>query len=80
MILANWVWDCYHEGNLDPLVEDDDEALGDKRRVERLVRTALWCIQEDPSLRPTMKKVTLMLEGAVSVPVPPEPCSFLSSV
>ncbi|KAI4373692.1 hypothetical protein MLD38_011790 [Melastoma candidum] len=80
MILADWVCDCFHENTLNMLVEDDQEAAGDQRRVERFVRTALWCIQEDPSQRPTMKKVILMLEGAVPVPVPPDPCSFISSI
>ncbi|KAI4368597.1 hypothetical protein MLD38_017139 [Melastoma candidum] len=78
MILVEWVSDCYHAGSLDPLVLDDEEATGDMNGVERFVRTALWCIQEDPSQRPTMKKVSLMLEGAIPVPIPPDPCSFIS--
>nr|GMD16411.1 G-type lectin S-receptor-like serine/threonine-protein kinase RLK1 [Ipomoea batatas] len=32
--------------------------------------------EEDPSLRPTMRKVNQMLEGVVQVPVPPYPYSF----
>ncbi|KAI4368598.1 hypothetical protein MLD38_017140 [Melastoma candidum] len=80
MILVEWVSDCYRAGSLDPLVADDEEATGDRNGVERFVRTALWCIQEDPSQRPTMKKVSLMLEGAIPVPIPPDPCSFISSI
>ncbi|KAL9386262.1 hypothetical protein Peur_019386 [Populus x canadensis] len=38
---------------------------------QRFLMIAFWCIQEDPSLRPTMRKVTQMLEGVVEVPVPP---------
>ena len=51
-------------------------------RLERLVIVAIWCIQEDPSLRPSMKMVTQMLEGVIEVSVPPCPSlytSYLSS-
>ncbi|KAI4334694.1 hypothetical protein L6164_013409 [Bauhinia variegata] len=75
-ILTDWAYDCYKEGNLDVLVEHDNEAIGDRNNLEKLVMIAMWCIQEDPSLRPTMRKVTQMLEGVVEVLVPPCPCPF----
>ncbi|XP_044470542.1 G-type lectin S-receptor-like serine/threonine-protein kinase LECRK3 [Mangifera indica] len=75
-LLTDWAYDCYYEGRLDDLVAFDKEALNDKNKVERFVMVALWCIQEDPSLRPTMRKVTQMLEGVVEVPVPSCPCPF----
>ncbi|KAF8396073.1 hypothetical protein HHK36_017685 [Tetracentron sinense] len=75
-ILTDWAYDCYREGKLDALVENDIEAMSDMRRLERLVKVAIWCIQEEPSLRPTMKKVTQMLEGIIEVAVPPCPCPF----
>ncbi|XP_062083925.1 G-type lectin S-receptor-like serine/threonine-protein kinase LECRK3 [Humulus lupulus] len=77
IILADWAYDCYADGKLDFLVENDDEASQD---MEKYVMVALWCIQEDPLLRPTMKKVTLMLEGTIEVSVPPDPTSFISSI
>ncbi|KAJ0020126.1 hypothetical protein Pint_31262 [Pistacia integerrima] len=52
------------------------EALNDKKKVKRFVMVAIWCIQEDPSLWPTMRKVTQMLEGVVEVLIPPCPCPF----
>ena len=45
-----------------------------------MVRVAFWCIQEDPGLRPTMKKVTQMLDGLVEVPVPPRPFGVFISL
>ncbi|KAE8037046.1 hypothetical protein FH972_009672 [Carpinus fangiana] len=39
----------------DGLVEDDPEALNDMKKLERFVMVAIWCLQEGPSLRPTMK-------------------------
>ncbi|POO01292.1 S-receptor-like serine/threonine-protein kinase [Trema orientale] len=80
MILADWVYDCYAGGKLEFLVENDEEAMAEMKRVEKFVMVALWCVQEDPSLRPTMKKVMLMLEGTVEVSVPPDPTSFISSL
>ncbi|KAK4608243.1 hypothetical protein RGQ29_001873 [Quercus rubra] len=80
MILADWAYDCYKERKLDLLVENDEEAIDDVKRVESYVMIAIWCIQEDPSLRPTMKKVVQMMEGAVEVSFPPSPSSFISSL
>ncbi|KAL9349174.1 hypothetical protein Peur_056429 [Populus x canadensis] len=73
-ILTDWAYDCYREGTLDALVGSDTGALDDIEKLERFLLIAFWCIQEDPSLRPTMRKVTQMLEGVVEVPVPPCPC------
>ena len=63
---------------LDKLIENDEEARNDMKRLERLVIVAIWCVQEDPSLRPSMKKVTQMLEGVIEVFVPPSPSLFTS--
>lgn len=74
-ILVYWAYDCFKEGLLEHLVDNDKEAMDDLKNLERFLMVAIWCIQEDPSLRPTMKKVTLMLEGIVQVSNPP--CPFL---
>ncbi|GKU87792.1 hypothetical protein SLEP1_g2133 [Rubroshorea leprosula] len=79
VILTDWVYDCYKKKRLDRVVENDEEAINDMTKVERLVMVAIWCIQEDPSLRPSMRKVTKMLEGVVQVPMPPCPTPFTSS-
>uniref|UniRef100_A0A6N2K750 Integrase catalytic domain-containing protein n=1 Tax=Salix viminalis TaxID=40686 RepID=A0A6N2K750_SALVM len=60
--------------------EKEKKELKDSWTVERFVMVAIWCIQEDPSLRPAMKKVVQMLEGGVQVSVPPDPSSFISSI
>ncbi|KAI5321254.1 hypothetical protein L3X38_030325 [Prunus dulcis] len=71
MILADWAYDCYMQKKLHWLFENDEEEINDINEIEKYVMIAIWCIQEDPSLRPTMKKVTLMLEGTVEVSAPP---------
>ncbi|KAK2988282.1 hypothetical protein RJ640_016862 [Escallonia rubra] len=76
-ILEEWVYQCYENRQLSKLVGDEQV---DKRKLDRMVKVALWCIQDEPSLRPSMKKVLLMLEGTVDIPVPPSPTSFLSTI
>ncbi|KAG6402067.1 hypothetical protein SASPL_138938 [Salvia splendens] len=75
-ILEEWVYDCYSSRKIGSLVGDE---MVEERKVERMVKIGIWCVQYDPSLRPTMKKVLLMLEGTVEIPIPPSPSSFLSS-
>ncbi|KAI7981400.1 G-type lectin S-receptor-like serine/threonine-protein kinase LECRK3 [Camellia lanceoleosa] len=69
-ILTDWAYDCYMNGRLDILVDNDEAAIEDNVTLSRWILTAIWCIQEDPSKRPTMKMVTQMLEGYVDVPIP----------
>ncbi|KAH0745626.1 hypothetical protein KY285_007283 [Solanum tuberosum] len=76
-ILEYWVYNCFDAGELDKLVGDEEV---DRRQFERMVKISIWCIQEEPSLRPSMKKVLLMLEGTVEIPLPPSPSSFLSAI
>jgi len=77
--LMDWVYACYCKKKLDKLVENDEDARNDMKKLERLVMVAIWCIQEDASLRPSMKKVTQMLEGVVDVSVPPRPSIYCST-
>ncbi|CAM0907970.1 unnamed protein product [Alopecurus aequalis] len=79
-ILTYWANDCYRCGRIDLLVEGDDEAIFNIKKAERFVAVSLWCLQEEPTMRPTMLKVTQMLDGAVQIPTPPDPSSFISSL
>ncbi|KAK9941300.1 hypothetical protein M0R45_017909 [Rubus argutus] len=75
-ILIDWVYDCYRDGALDAVLDHEVDALDDKTELEKTAMIALWCIQEDPSLRPSMRKVVQMLEGVVEVDVPPCPSPY----
>ncbi|KAJ0764758.1 putative protein kinase RLK-Pelle-SD-2b family [Helianthus annuus] len=77
-ILEDWVYQCYEADDLLKLVDYDEDV--EKSRLEQLVKIGLWCVQEEPSLRPSIKRVVLMLEGTVKIPTPPNPTSFLSVV
>ncbi|XP_039163837.1 LEAF RUST 10 DISEASE-RESISTANCE LOCUS RECEPTOR-LIKE PROTEIN KINASE-like 2.1 [Eucalyptus grandis] len=51
---------------------------GDKEKAEKMVIVGVWCIQTNPSIRPTMSEVVDMLRGGVDcLRVPPKP--YLSS-
>ncbi|XP_042494952.1 G-type lectin S-receptor-like serine/threonine-protein kinase LECRK3 [Macadamia integrifolia] len=77
IILVDWADYCFEAGELGKLVGDEEVEY---RMLDRMVRVAILCIQEDPSLRPSMKKVVLMLEGTIEVPIPPCSTSFLSAM
>ncbi|KAI3676931.1 hypothetical protein L1987_86546 [Smallanthus sonchifolius] len=76
VILTDWAWDCYQDRILDAFVENDMEAIDDYKKLTTFVMVGLWCVQENPSQRPTMRKVIQMLEGVIEVSVPPCPFPF----
>ncbi|KAJ1258561.1 hypothetical protein BS78_10G085000 [Paspalum vaginatum] len=67
MTLRAWVSDLIREGNVERIVQGDTDALQDLQRVERFARIAIWCVQGDPSARPTMRNVVWMMEGTMDV-------------
>ncbi|KAL2895299.1 G-type lectin S-receptor-like serine/threonine-protein kinase RLK1 [Bienertia sinuspersici] len=76
LLLTDWAFDCYQMGLIHELVQDNKEALNDEQRLVSMVKIAIWCIQNDPNLRPTMWRVIEMLEGLDQVPEPPCPASY----
>ncbi|GLJ28347.1 hypothetical protein SUGI_0557270 [Cryptomeria japonica] len=50
-------------------IDDDEEVI----IAKKLSMLGLWCIQYDPSQRPSMNRVVQMLEGAVDIIIPPQP-------
>ncbi|XXG53624.1 hypothetical protein AAC387_Pa03g1692 [Persea americana] len=44
--------------------------------VDRMVKTAMWCLQDRPETRPSMGKVAKMLEGTVEITEPGKPTIF----
>ncbi|KAK9949913.1 hypothetical protein M0R45_005422 [Rubus argutus] len=57
-----------------------NELNGDAERNDNVAPRPYAYEEDEPSLRPSMKKVLLMLEGTVEIPVPPSPKSFLSTI
>ncbi|KAL5560354.1 hypothetical protein UlMin_036565 [Ulmus minor] len=74
-ILVDWVYECFKANEVKKLIPDEV----DEQAFERMVRIGLWCIQEEPGVRPAMKKVVAMFEGTVDIPVPPCLTSSISA-
>ena len=50
---------------------------GDENNARKMIIVSLWCIQTDPSNRPSMSRVVEMLEGSLnSLQIPPKPFLF----
>ncbi|XP_030540077.2 rust resistance kinase Lr10-like [Rhodamnia argentea] len=70
----SWIHDQLSAG-LDVPVEQVSEE--DRRIVKKIIIVALWCIQLNPSDRPSMRKVLKMLEGGLEgLQVPPKPLFY----
>ncbi|KAE8687042.1 Nucleotide binding,nucleic acid binding [Hibiscus syriacus] len=75
-VLTHWVYDCFKANEVEKLVRNEEVP---KSKFERIVKVGLWCTQYEASSRPSMKKVTLMLEGTVNIPDPPLLSSCVNS-
>ncbi|MED6197949.1 hypothetical protein PIB30_061610 [Stylosanthes scabra] len=67
------------EGKLRDIIDSDLKPYEDDERLQIAIKVALWCIQEDMNIRPSMTKVVQMLEGLCTVPKPPPRFSALRS-
>ncbi|TKY69210.1 G-type lectin S-receptor serine/threonine-protein kinase [Spatholobus suberectus] len=61
---------------LDGQIRDAYDSRAHFEMVNRMVKTAMWCLQDRPELRPTMGKVAKMLEGTVEITEPKKPTVF----
>ncbi|XP_031275831.1 G-type lectin S-receptor-like serine/threonine-protein kinase SD2-2 [Pistacia vera] len=61
------------EGNVAAIVDDRLGGVYNVEEAERVALVAIWCIQDNEEMRPTMGMVVKMLEGVVEVTTPPPP-------
>ncbi|XP_068652715.1 G-type lectin S-receptor-like serine/threonine-protein kinase SD2-5 [Aristolochia californica] len=59
------------EGKMKDILDSRLNFVEKDERIFTAIKVALWCIQEDMHLRPSMTKVVQMLEGLCEVPLPP---------
>ncbi|KAL0431327.1 UNVERIFIED_CONTAM: LEAF RUST 10 DISEASE-RESISTANCE LOCUS RECEPTOR-LIKE PROTEIN KINASE-like 2.1 [Sesamum radiatum] len=58
----------------------EDLMIEEEETRRKMFLVGFWCIQTNPSDRPSMSKVVEMLEGSLqSIPVPPKPFLFIPS-
>ncbi|XVF89322.1 hypothetical protein PTKIN_Ptkin19aG0120600 [Pterospermum kingtungense] len=69
--LPSYAFKMLDEGKLRDILDSRLTIDGEDERVQTAIKVALWCIQEDMHLRPSMTKVVQMLEGLSHVPKPP---------
>lgn len=68
---AEWAYGQLTTGNFVELLDPVLEGQADRERVERMAKVAFWCIQKDQNSRPSMQKVVQMLDGTITVSLPP---------
>ncbi|KAJ1424930.1 S-locus glycoprotein domain [Sesbania bispinosa] len=69
-----WAYEEFEKGNIMGVI--DRRMVSQEVNLEQAKRVLLacfWCIQEQPSQRPTMGKVVQMLEGVIDIDRPPAP-------
>ncbi|KAL4292212.1 hypothetical protein S245_061697 [Arachis hypogaea] len=67
----SYVFRMMEEGRLREVIDKRIDIDDKDERAMIALKVALWCIQDDVSLRPSMTKVVQMLEGLCPVPDPP---------
>lgn len=70
IVLSNWAYKCFVAGELYKLLGGEEV---ERKSLEEMVKLGLWCIQDEPALRPSIKSIVLMLEGITEIAVPPCP-------
>ena len=75
MYFPDWIYKDLEQGNIPAMCSADTEEENDM--VMKITLVSLWCIQPNPSDRPSISKVVEMLEGPLqSVSYPPKPVLF----
>ena len=69
-----WAYEELERGKLERIL-DRQLSLEEinMAEAERMILVSFWCIQEQPSQRPSMGKVVEMLEGIMEIERPPPP-------
>ena len=76
-----WAFDkVFKEFKVEDILDSQIKHSYDNRAhfnlVDRMVKTAMWCLQDQPETRPSMGKVAKMLEGTVEITEPNKPTIF----
>ncbi|MED6169439.1 hypothetical protein PIB30_021237 [Stylosanthes scabra] len=75
MYFPDWIYEDLNQGNI--LGGHSDISEEENDMITKIILVSLWCIQPNPSHRPSMSKVVEMLHGELeSVPFPPKPVLY----
>ncbi|KAK6912215.1 Serine-threonine/tyrosine-protein kinase, catalytic domain [Dillenia turbinata] len=67
----SYAFKMLEEGRLREILDSRINIEESDERIFNAIKVALWCIQDDMYLRPSMTKVVQMLEGLCEVALPP---------
>ncbi|XP_020993426.1 G-type lectin S-receptor-like serine/threonine-protein kinase SD3-1 [Arachis duranensis] len=71
--LCEWSYKELIEGNAANVIDKRIEGGANLNELERVLRIAFWCLQSDERRRPSMEEVVAVLEGTLSIDLPPPP-------
>ncbi|KAL3825440.1 hypothetical protein ACJIZ3_021469 [Penstemon smallii] len=79
-----WAFDkVFKEMNVEDILDHRIKHTYDSRAhfdmINRMVKTAMWCLQDRPEMRPSMGKVAKMLEGTIEIIEPKKPTIYYLS-
>ncbi|XP_058113140.1 LEAF RUST 10 DISEASE-RESISTANCE LOCUS RECEPTOR-LIKE PROTEIN KINASE-like 2.4 [Magnolia sinica] len=77
--LPMYVWNKFDEGTMEEMVSCLGINEKDKEMAKRMAIVALWCVQHQPELRPSMSTVVKIMEGEMTLHGPPNPFPQMSS-
>ncbi|XP_068642913.1 G-type lectin S-receptor-like serine/threonine-protein kinase SD3-1 [Aristolochia californica] len=70
---CQWAYDEWSSGCAWKVVDARIEGGSNTEELERALRLAFWCMQDDERFRPGMGEVVKVLEGTLAVDLPPSP-------
>ncbi|KAL5579010.1 hypothetical protein UlMin_011452 [Ulmus minor] len=75
--LLSFVWEHWRKGTPLELLDPTIRHSCSRNEVIRCIHMGLLCVQENPTLRPTMVTIVLMLNSySVTLPLPQQPAFF----
>ncbi|XP_022139943.1 putative receptor-like protein kinase At4g00960 [Momordica charantia] len=78
--ILTYAWKLWKDGTPLELLDSSLRDHHSKKEMLRCIHIALLCVQEDPSRRPSMASIVLMLNSySVTLPVPEDPTFFMRS-
>ncbi|XXG59588.1 hypothetical protein AAC387_Pa04g1645 [Persea americana] len=78
--ILSYVWKAWNDGAVLEVIDSTISENCSRSELVRCIHIGLLCVQEDPTSRPTMSSVALMLASfSLTLPAPSAPSFYISS-
>ncbi|RWR90857.1 cysteine-rich receptor-like protein kinase 25 [Cinnamomum micranthum f. kanehirae] len=78
--ILSYVWKLWNDGAILEIIDSTISEHCSNSEAMRCIHIGLLCVQKDPTSRPTMSSVALMLTSlSLTLPAPSAPAFFVSS-